>query len=69
MYIINGKSVTGPNPGHLSGNTANIDEHHLPGRQHGGRSRRERVEPVPVPAGARVAGQRAGADLGSIWTT
>jgi hypothetical protein len=24
MYIVNGKSVTGPNPGHLSGSTASI---------------------------------------------
>jgi len=24
MYIVNGKSITGPNPGHLAGNTANI---------------------------------------------
>src|SRR5262249_8417438 len=31
MYIINGKSVTGPNPGHLSGSTANITAFQYPG--------------------------------------
>jgi YVTN family beta-propeller protein len=31
MYIINGKSVTGPNPGHLSGNTAQITHIQYPG--------------------------------------
>ena len=66
MYIINGKSVTGPNPGHLASNTASHHEHHLPGRQRGGRGRRESVEPVPVPAGARVPGQRSGAELRAI---
>jgi YVTN family beta-propeller protein len=31
MYIINGKSVTGPNPGHLSGSTARITHFEYPG--------------------------------------
>jgi DNA-binding beta-propeller fold protein YncE len=31
MYIINGKSNTGPNPGHLMGNTALITSKHYPG--------------------------------------
>ena len=31
MYIISGKSVTGPNPGHLAGNTANITSIIYPG--------------------------------------
>ena len=31
MYIINGKSVTGPNPGHLSGSTASITHIIYPG--------------------------------------
>jgi YVTN family beta-propeller protein len=31
MYIINGKSVTGPNPGHLAGSTANITHITYPG--------------------------------------
>ncbi|HVR61380.1 MAG TPA: hypothetical protein VMU50_05740 [Polyangia bacterium] len=31
MYIINGKSVTGPNPGHLSSNTASITSFMYPG--------------------------------------
>lgn len=31
MYIINGKSVTGPNPGHLAGNTAAITSVTYPG--------------------------------------
>ena len=36
-------------------------QHHLPGRQCRGRGRLASVEPVSVPAGARVAGQRSGA--------
>ena len=31
MYIINGKSITGPNPGHLAGSTANITSITYPG--------------------------------------
>jgi DNA-binding beta-propeller fold protein YncE len=31
MYIINGKSVTGPNPGHLNGSTASMTEITYPG--------------------------------------
>ncbi len=31
MYIVNGKSVTGPNPGHLYGNTAHLATITLPG--------------------------------------
>src|SRR5215831_4791975 len=31
MYIINGKSVTGPNPGHLAGSTASITSITYPG--------------------------------------
>jgi DNA-binding beta-propeller fold protein YncE len=31
MYVVNGKSVTGPNPGHLSGNTAAITSITYPG--------------------------------------
>jgi len=31
FYIINGKSVTGPNPGHLSGSTASLTETTYPG--------------------------------------
>jgi YVTN family beta-propeller protein len=31
MYIVNGKSVTGPNPGHLSSQTANITSFMYPG--------------------------------------
>ena len=31
MYIINGKSVTGPNPGHLYGNTALLTSITYPG--------------------------------------
>ncbi|GAB2923517.1 alkaline phosphatase family protein [Paraburkholderia jirisanensis] len=31
MFIINGKSITGPNPGHLAGNTANITAIQYPG--------------------------------------
>ena len=31
MYIINGKSVTGPNPGHLYGNTARLTTYTYPG--------------------------------------
>ena len=37
-------------------------EHHLPGRQRRRRGRVASVEPVSVPAGTRVAGQRAGAE-------
>ena len=33
MYIISGKSVTGPNPGHLASSTASITSITLPGRQ------------------------------------
>ena len=31
MYVVNGKSVTGPNPGHLSSNTASLTEITYPG--------------------------------------
>ncbi len=31
MYIVNGKSQTGPNPGHLSGRTANLTSYTYPG--------------------------------------
>jgi YVTN family beta-propeller protein len=31
MYIVNGKSATGPNPGHLSGSTANVTSIVYPG--------------------------------------
>src|SRR5579883_1338291 len=31
MYIVNGKSVTGPNPGHLAGSTAEITSITYPG--------------------------------------
>ena len=31
MYIVSGKSVTGPNPGHLAGNTASITSIIYPG--------------------------------------
>jgi YVTN family beta-propeller protein len=31
MYIVNGKSVTGPNTGHLSGSTANLTTYTYPG--------------------------------------
>jgi len=31
LYIVNGKSVTGPNPGHLSGSTASLTEITYPG--------------------------------------
>ena len=44
-------------------------EHHLPGRQRRGRGRRESVEPVPVPAGTRVAGERARAERRVICRT
>ena len=31
MYVVNGKSVTGPNPGHLSGSTGSLTEITYPG--------------------------------------
>ena len=40
MYIISGKSVTGPNPGHLASSTGQHHQHHLSGRQ---RRRRRRA--------------------------
>ena len=69
MYIISGKSVTGPNPGHLASSTAQHHQHHLPGRQRGRGGRVASLEPVPVPAGAGVAGQRSGADPARSATT
>ena len=62
MYIVNGKSVTGPNPGHLASNTAAITSYHLSLGQCRSVRRRESVEPVPVPAGAGFAGSAPGAD-------
>ena len=62
MYIINGKSVTGPNPGHLAGSTASITSITYPGGNAAAAAAAQGLEPVPVPAGAGVAGQRAGAE-------
>ena len=41
MYIVNGKSATGPNPDHLSSNTALDHLLHVPGRQRRGGRRRQ----------------------------
>ena len=59
MYIINGKSATGPNPARLSFNTSDLTQQHTR-RERGRRGRGERREPVPVSVGTRVAGQRTG---------
>ena len=42
MYIISGKSVTGPNPGHLASSTASITSIHTPAATPLRQSRRER---------------------------
>ena len=69
MYIISGKSVTGPNPGHLASSTASITSITYPGGNAAAAAACASVEPVPVPVGARVAGQRAGAGLAAICET
>ena len=64
MYIVNGKSVTGPEPGPPGQQHGRDHEHHAIRAATRRPPRGARVEPVSVPARARVAGQRAGADVG-----
>ena len=66
MYIISGKSVTGPNPGHLASSTASITSITV-SRWQCCRSRCvESVESISVPAGASLTGQRTGTVAGAI---
>ncbi len=60
MYIINGKSDTGPNPGNLLGNTALITNITYPGGN-AAAAVAAAHERVSVPAGTCDAGQRPGA--------
>jgi Lactonase, 7-bladed beta-propeller len=64
MYIINGKSDTGPNPGHLATwppgqQHRQPDDHHLPWWQCRGSSGFAGEQPIPIPVGECFFGQRA----------
>jgi YVTN family beta-propeller protein len=63
MYIVNGKSNTGPNPGYGYGKLCRHPVHHpawrpLPGRQCSRVREATGEQPVSIPTGTRVARQR-----------
>jgi YVTN family beta-propeller protein len=58
MYIINGKSDTGPNPGYGYGNLAFVQYITFPGGN--AAEAAEGKQPVSISTGTRIAGQRAG---------
>ena len=63
MYIINGKSVTGPNPGHLNSSTANMTSIIYPGGNAAAAAAAQSVESVPIPVGTGFPGECSCADL------
>ena len=66
MYIVNGKSITGPNPDHLAGTTASITSIQYPGGNAAAAAAAQSIESVPVSAGTRFARQRASAEPTAI---